>query len=106
MVVKAEKLDTSILALLHLYPHGKGAGSLADWCKWIEEMLGERPSDDAAVASLKRLRDRGLIRLAKYTSQYDSWYDYKKDARVDERWFFCMGAFWIMITEEGRSFQP
>jgi hypothetical protein len=71
MAVKAEKLDSAVLALLYVYPHGKGAGSLADWCKWIEEMLGECSSDDETVATLKRLRDRGFVSLAKYTPQ--SW---------------------------------
>ncbi len=51
------------------------SGSLGDWRNWIEKRLSERPESEEAIGALKRLCNRGLVRLAKYTAQYNSWSD-------------------------------
>jgi hypothetical protein len=67
------------------------------------EKLGQRPNEEETILALKRLRNRGFVRLVKYTARYNSWYDYATGQSVAERWFFHLDSFWVMITELGRA---
>jgi len=101
MTIKADKLESTILAILHLYPDGKGAGSLTDWRNSIEKKLGERPNEAETVAALKRVRDSGLVRLINYSRA--PWWEFVKGETIDERLFFYTGSFSVIITETGRA---
>ena len=64
MTIRAEKLETTILASLHSCSEGKRDGSIAEWENSMQAALGERPESADIVAVLIRLRNRGLVRLA------------------------------------------
>ena len=101
MTIKADKLESAILTILRLYPNGKGAGSLTDWCNSIEKKLHERPSEADTVAALKRVRDSGLVRLINYSRA--PWWEFVKGETIDEREFFYTGWFSVIITDAGRA---
>jgi hypothetical protein len=101
MTIKTDKLESTILAVLHLYPDGKGAGSLTDWRNSIEKRLGERLSEAETVAALKRVRDSGLVRLINYTRA--PWWEFVKGETIDERAFFYIGSFSVIINDAGRA---
>jgi hypothetical protein len=101
MMIKADKLESAILAILHQYPEGKGAGSLTDWRNSIEKKLGERPNETETVAALKRLRDSGPVRLINYSRA--PWWEFVKGETIDERLFFYTGSFSVIITDTGRA---
>jgi hypothetical protein len=103
-MIKAEKLETAVLASLRGNPEGKRNDSLAEWGNSLEKTLGERPNDAAIVAALKRLRNAGLVRLIKYVGQHGDLYDYAKNEQVDDHWFFHTTSFVTMITDEGRGY--
>ena len=101
MLIKADKLESTILEILHLYPNGKGAGSLTDWRNSIEKKLHERPNEAETVAALKRVRDSGLVRLINYSRA--PWWEFVKGETIDERAFFYTGSFSVIITDAGRA---
>ena len=99
--MKAEKLETAILARLRQYPRGSLDNSLTEWGNSLQTTLGERPNEVDLVAALKRLRNTGLVRLIKYVGQQANLLDYTKDEQVDEDWFFYTTTFTVAITDEG-----
>jgi hypothetical protein len=101
--MKAEKLETAILARLRQYPQGSLDNSLAEWGNSLQTMLGERPNEIDLVAALKRLRNAGLVRLIKYTGHDADFLDYTKDERVNDDRFFYTTTFAVAITDEGRG---
>jgi hypothetical protein len=101
MLIKADKFENAILAILHRYPDGKGAGSLTDWRNSIEKKLRERPNEAETVAALKRVRDSGLVRLINYSRA--PWWEFVKGETIDERAFFYTGSFSVIITDAGRG---
>jgi hypothetical protein len=103
MTVKAEKLESTILVSLRPYSEGKRDDSITGWGNSLEKTLGERPDSADIVATLKRLRNRGLVRLIKFVSEQNAWYNYGPDGQVDERWFFYNATFIVAITDEGRG---
>jgi hypothetical protein len=103
MTIRAEQLETEVLANLHLYPEGKRDDSIAGWGNSMQQTFGERPSPADIVASLRRLRNRGLIRLIKFVTERNVWYDYTADEQVDDGWFFYKATFIVAITDEGRG---
>jgi len=103
MTIKAEKLETAILARLRQYPRGSLDNSLAEWGNSLQETLGERPNEIDLIAAMKRLRNADLVRLKKYTGQQADFYDYIKGEQVDDDRFFYTGTFTVAITDEGRG---
>ncbi len=102
MTIRAEKLESTILASLRAHSEGKHDDSIAGWGNSMEQTLGERSDSADIVGTLKRLRNRGLIRLIKFVAEQNAWYDYARDEQVDEGWFFYEATFIVAITS-GRS---
>lgn len=103
MTIRAEKLETEILTSLRPYSEGKRDDSIAGWGNSLEKTLGERPDSADIVAALIRLRNRSLVRLIKFVSEQNVWYDYARNEQVDDRWFFYKATFIVAITDEGRG---
>jgi len=103
MAVRAEQLETEVLACLRVYPEGKRDDSIVGWGNSMQQQFGERPNPADIVATLIRLRDRGLVRLIKFVPERNVWYHYAGDEQVDEGWFFYTATFIVAITDEGRG---
>lgn len=103
MTIRAEKLETEVLVSLRPYSEGKRDDSITGWGNLLEKTFGERPDFADVVATLIRLRNRGLIRLIKFVTERNVWYDYAPDEKVDDRWFFYTGTFIVAVTDEGRG---
>lgn len=103
MSIRAEKMETEVLANLRLYPEGKRDDSIAGWGNSMQQKLGERPDAADIVATLIRLRNRGLVRLIKFVPNQNHWYDYTADEQADNGWFFYTATFIAAITDEGRG---
>jgi hypothetical protein len=99
--MKAERLETAILAIIRKSHRGSVDNSIAEWGNLLQAKLGERPNQIDLVAALKRLRNAELIRLKKYTGHEADFYDY--DEQVNADWFFYTGTFTVVITDEGRG---
>ena len=103
MVVRAEQLETEVLACLRVYPEGKRDDSIVGWGNSMQQQFGERPNPADIVVTLLRLRDRGLVRLIKFVPERNVWYHYTADEQVDDAWFFYTATFIVAITDEGRG---
>jgi hypothetical protein len=103
MSVKAERLETEVLAGLRSYSEGKRDDSITGWGNSLRETFGEHIDLSDIVATFIRLRNRGLIRLLKCVPEHTAWYVYAPDERVDEKWFFYHATFVVEITNEGRG---
>ena len=103
MTVRAEQLETEVLANLRAYPEGKRDDSIAAWGNSMQQQFGELPTPSDIVATLICLRNRGLVRLIKFVPERNVWYHYAADEQVDDVRFFYTGTFIVAITDEGRS---
>ncbi len=103
MTIKAEKLETVILTSLRPYSEGKRDDSIAGWGNSLQAALDERPDSADIVAAMIRLRNRGLVRLIKFVTEQNVWYNYAADEQVDDGWFFYKATFMVTITDEGRG---
>ena len=103
MTIRAEKLETTILTSLRPYSEGKREDSITGWGNSLQTALGERPDSADIVAALIRLRNRGLVRLLKFVSAENLWYNYAADEQIDDSWFFYHATFTVVITDEGRG---
>jgi hypothetical protein len=103
MAIKTEKLETVILTSLRPYSEGKRDDSMAGWGNSLQAAVGERPDSADIVAAMIRLRNRGLVRLIKFVTEQNVWYNYAADEQVDDGWFFYKATFMVAITDEGRG---
>jgi hypothetical protein len=103
MSIRAEQMETEVLANLRVYPEGKRDDSIAGWGNSMQQKFGERPDPAGIVATFIRLRNRGLVRLLKFVPEQNVWYDYAADEQLDDGWFFYKATFIVAITDEGRG---
>jgi hypothetical protein len=105
MSVKAERLETAVLASLRSYSDGRRDDSITGWSNSLLATFGEYVNPADMVAALIRLRNRGLVRLMKCLPEQVAWYIYAPNERVDEAWFFYRATFIVEITDEGRGWR-
>jgi hypothetical protein len=99
--MKAEQLETAIVAIIRQSHRGSVDNFIAAWGNLLEAKLGERPNEIDLVAALKRLHNAGLVRLRKYTGHEADFYDYDEQANAD--WFFYTTTFTVALTDDGRG---
>src|SRR5258705_6499323 len=95
VMMKAEQLETAILAVLRQSHRGSVDNSLAEWGNLLQAKLGERPNEIDLVAALKRLHNAGLVRLRKYTGHEADYREFTKGEQIDEDGFFYTGTFTV-----------